>query len=219
MSVQKVSLIQGTDEWLEWRKRGIGASEISACIGENPYCSPKQLLNKKLGINTKKDSDFSLSRMERGRNLEPLIRDEYINQTGNWVEPVCVFNEKYPWLLASLDGLSEDGKLVVEIKAPSNKVHGEALDGKVVGYYYWQVLGQLLVADAELGHFVSYSDDPAFGIDTLAIVPVERNKLKEFTIIDRTKRWWDDFLRQRELHEKFRRFRSEIDGSPKEDCQ
>lgn len=215
MAMKKISLEQGTDEWLQWRNGGIGASEVSAAIGKNKYQSPKMLLNKKLGYKKDSFSDFSQTRMQRGKDLEPLVREMYQGLTGIKSEPVCVVNDKYPWLLASLDGLSECEKIVLEIKCASNKVHEMALEGQVVDYYYWQVLAQLIVTEADYAHYVSYSDDDWFGNhQRLAIVRVDRDKLQEYSLISKTKLWWENFLKQKELKERAEKFRAELKKKP-----
>ena len=47
MSYIKVSIQQGTKEWLEWRSQGIGASDAPAIMGENPWKRPETLLQEK----------------------------------------------------------------------------------------------------------------------------------------------------------------------------
>ena len=33
----KIDLVQGTNEWLDWRKGGVGGSDIGTIMGLNPY--------------------------------------------------------------------------------------------------------------------------------------------------------------------------------------
>ena len=73
--------------------------------------------------------------MQRGKTLEPLARRAYVSHTSIDVEPVCVQSLAYPWMRASLDGLSADGRRVVEIKCPGEKDHQLAGSGSVPGKY------------------------------------------------------------------------------------
>lgn len=193
-----IDLEQTTDKWLQWRLGGIGASEAASILNENPWCSSTQLLNKKLGTKSdEKVSNFSNSRMRRGRDLEPFIRTLYTAFTGIKAEPLCCQSEEFPWMLASLDGLSECKKIVVEIKAPNRETHNKALAGIIPSHYYWQVLHQLIVTDAEKAHYVSYSDAKQYLLeDQLALVVMERDPEKEKRLIEEEKRWWDWFQEQ-----------------------
>ena len=42
-----VKIQQGTREWLEWRHRGIGASDASTIMGENRFKDAVELLQEK----------------------------------------------------------------------------------------------------------------------------------------------------------------------------
>jgi hypothetical protein len=54
--------------------------------------------------------------MTRGKDLEVEARAAYIKEVGKTVKPACVENIKNPWLRASLDGISNDGKTILEIR-------------------------------------------------------------------------------------------------------
>jgi len=200
MAMTKIELEQGTDNWLQWRNAGIGASEAASVLDKNPWCSSTMLLNKKLGTKAEKFSKLSQSRMQRGKDLEPRIREIYTAFTGIKCEPVCCASTKYPWMLASLDGLSECGEIVVEIKAPNSESHIKALNENVPEHYYWQVLHQLVVTDARIGHYVSWCDARQFlPEDQLAIVKVERDPEKEQYLIDREREWWEWYSNQKAI--------------------
>ena len=49
MPYTRITLEQGTAEWLAWRTQGIGASEAPAILGENPWKSRRALLAEKTG--------------------------------------------------------------------------------------------------------------------------------------------------------------------------
>ena len=62
------------EEWLAARCQGVTASEIAVLLGISPYDSPFSLYHRKRGtIDAQADSDM----MERGRVLEPYIRDKF----------------------------------------------------------------------------------------------------------------------------------------------
>ena len=103
-----VELQQNTSEWHAWRHKGIGASDANKAISKRGM-SRAQLLEEKRASEPPKDS-FSNEAMDTGTKLEPKARRRYNEKYGAKVRPVCVQSTQYPWLRASLDGLSEDGQ-------------------------------------------------------------------------------------------------------------
>ena len=107
--------------------------------------------------------------MQRGKRLEPLARLAYVNHTGIDVEPVCVQSREHPWMRASLDGLSADGRHVVEIKCPGEKDHRLAASGCVPEKYYAQL--QHILAVTGLGEIYYWS----FRFDHTVLLKVDRD--------------------------------------------
>ena len=81
-------------------------------MGDNRFQSPSELLyQKKNKINTEPNE-----KMRLGTSLEPEARDLYIEETGMLVEPLCLQSKEYSWLIASMDGITDDCSHIVEIK-------------------------------------------------------------------------------------------------------
>lgn len=85
-------------------RRGIGASEIAAIAGLNPFESPWDVWLRKTGQAPEKDST---SPMEWGNRLEPAIRQKYVDDTGSmiWVPPESMFHGELDWARATPDGI------------------------------------------------------------------------------------------------------------------
>lgn len=150
--------LQGSDEWLEWRKTRIGASDASAILGINPWKTPYQLWEEKLGL---RDSDTINSRMQRGINLEPKARECFEEMEGTKVEPRVIIHPENEWMVASLDGYGElDGrKFAVEIKCNGYKNHQEAIEGRIPDYYQCQMQHQMAVTGLEWMYYFSYDGE------------------------------------------------------------
>jgi len=137
--MRTVDLEQGTEKWLEWRKDKITASDVAKICNKSPYGTPYSLWLEKKGITQAKPFN---NNMQYGSMMEPFIRSYIEEKTGVGYIPVCVESEKYPFIAASLDGISFDNDLI-EIKCCSREVFEKAQQGEVVEHYLIQVLAQL----------------------------------------------------------------------------
>jgi len=147
------SLVPNTKEWEEMRKEKIGASDAPIIMGVSPYDTPYSLWQKKLDL----IPQTQLTRpMERGHNLEPRARAQVEERLGQTLFPQVKFHDSMPWMMATLDGLSEDKQTLVEIKCPGEKDHQTALAGKIPDKYYPQVQHQLEVCQLEKGYYFSF---------------------------------------------------------------
>lgn len=68
-----------TKEWLAWRQKGLGASDVPTILGVNPYRSPLELWAEKRGI---LEVDFTGNRFTTmGHRMEPVIASLYEEET------------------------------------------------------------------------------------------------------------------------------------------
>lgn len=147
-------LRQGSENWLEWRRNGIGASDAPAIMGENPWKTPDQVLAEKLGLSS--CINVSNSVMDRGSALEPEARRRYEKTFGVRVKPECVKSVTRDWLRASLDGLSHDTRLVLEIKCGESVYKFTASRLRPPRYYYGQLQHILAVTGYDSIDFWCY---------------------------------------------------------------
>jgi putative phage-type endonuclease len=91
------------DEWLEWRRGGIGASDVAGLLGLSKWSSPFTIWCDKLGLSPPSEDS---ERMRMGRRMEPVLRDEFMDRTHLYVagEQSAVTSEEHPWARATLDG-------------------------------------------------------------------------------------------------------------------
>ena len=149
---RRVELCQGSERWLAWRRNGIGASDAPAIMGENRFKSRSRLLNEKITNPKVRLND----KMKEGTALEPEARKSFENQLGVDVAPVCLESTIYPWFKASLDGLSGDGAVVVEIKCGESAYEHVNTHGTVPKYYYGQLQHILAITGLSTIHFWNY---------------------------------------------------------------
>lgn len=169
-----VTLDQRSDEWLAWRRGGIGASEAAVIMGISPFKTKQELWEQKLGMAPGEPMNPA---MQRGVDLEDEARALFIKMSGMEVFPICGEHEQMPFLRVSYDGITFMGDSGVEIKVPGEKTHLMALSGKVPGYYWCQIQHQMLVGDMEEMKFFSYRPEMPDPGQRGAIITVARDDL------------------------------------------
>ena len=144
-----VQLTQGSLEWHAYRHSRRNASESAAVLGLSPWMTAYQLWLLKTGRSKSKVTHA----MQRGTDMEPLARAAYEEQTGLVMQPLVLEAGDYS---ASLDGMTLEGDLVLEMKCPLRGTRSDlwqdVQDGLVPEHYAVQVQHQLMVAGAELAH-------------------------------------------------------------------
>jgi len=173
---------QGTKEWYSYRREHIGSSDIAAVLGLSPWKTPYQLWLEKTG---RKEESEPNSAMIRGKVLEPKARQVYIDFTGNIIIPNICTSPKWSVAMASLDGISEDGSLIVEIKCPSLNVFNLSLEKVIPPHYLAQIQWQLWVTGAKEAHYFCYLEE---GFSNNVIVKPDLHYQEE--IVSQAKEFW-----------------------------
>jgi putative phage-type endonuclease len=108
---------------------GIGASEISAICSMNPYASPWDVWQSKLGL-APPISDDDSEALEWGHRNEPAIRQKYADTTGAllYVPPESLYHDEHTWARATPDAVV----LVGPVERPR---WSHLVQAKNVGYW------------------------------------------------------------------------------------
>ena len=99
-----------TEEWLRYRRLGIGGSDASTILGINPYNSILRLWEDKTGRYPVEEVENES--MHFGHVMEPVIRKEFERRTGYRVRRsnFILQSTAYPFMLADVDGITRDGE-------------------------------------------------------------------------------------------------------------
>jgi putative phage-type endonuclease len=159
-----LKLEQGSAEWLSWRKTVITGTDASIIMGNNPWETPYQCWQRKLGLIEDKKSNEA---MERGKRLEPEARAQFIEKYGIEMNPEVVESSEFEFLGASLDGIDILGNSLLEIKCGGSKLHDMASRGEIPEYYKDQMQHQLLVTGAEKCYYYSFDGTEGICIEVL----------------------------------------------------
>lgn len=161
MKIQKLK--QGSQDWLRWRRMHLTASDASSILGVNPFKSILQLYEEKVFEIEQEDNDL----MAEGRRLEPIALEQFQEETDYIMFPVVVESSEIDWMGASLDGMTIDQKVFVEIKCGQGSYVKMTKD-KIDDFYIAQMQHQLAVTGHDTCYYYCYNDHLKHGI--LAIV-------------------------------------------------
>ena len=146
-----INLQQRSEEWFEYRKKKIMASEAPIILGVSPYKTIEELEQEKVFGSIQQNFPW----MQRGIDLEPFALHMFERETGLTMFP-CVGEHENGWMAASFDGMTLDEDVVVEIKCPGKKDHQLALEGKIPEKYIPQLQHQLYVSGLEIIFYFSF---------------------------------------------------------------
>ena len=172
-------------QWLEERRKGIGGSDIAAVMGLSPWKTAYQVYQEKRKEVANWEGNEAT---DWGKRMEPAIRQWYSDTTGRSVRvpEKIITHSRYPFMLASIDGFTDDPLRGLEIKtARSVKGWGEPGSNEIPDYYILQVQ-----------HYMTVTAFPVFdvavsiggGSPVLYEVPEDR-ELQEM-IIDACAAFW-----------------------------
>lgn len=144
------------NEWREFRRAGVGGSDIATLFKLNPYKSELALFLEKVGEIETPD----LSENEAvywGKTLESVVADEFKKRTGYEVNelPFVLAHEKYSFMLANIDReiTDENGKKgVLECKTTSAYKLQDWTSDNIPFNYLLQVQHYLAVTGYDFGY-------------------------------------------------------------------
>jgi putative phage-type endonuclease len=158
-------LPQGSEEWMQFREGRFGSSEVAVLFRVSQYDDIGSLWRRRVGLEEKQKTDG----MIRGNEMEPYARALYERVTGNEMEQMVLIHPDYPWMHSSLDGISKDRSVLVEIKTAKTAQNWQRFtkDNKVPDFRLPQIQQQLAVANAVFGttkaHYWCFYDDKHYG--------------------------------------------------------
>lgn len=169
MAVFREDLVQGTDEWLEWREEGsVGGSDLAALFGISPYKTKRELYFQKSGISTpQKISSYVAN---RGHKTEEALRVMYSEKLGMGFEPVCV--EFDHGLFVSLDGYNKKYGMI-EFKQVGKDVFKEIENGTIPPHHEIQVQAGILATSSKKGLYCAGYYEKVDGKEVLHSISIE----------------------------------------------
>ena len=176
------------EEWLRWRTKGIGGSDVSVIAGINPFRSIFQLWLEKTGQAEPEETENDHTHF--GNVLEPVVKREFSKRTGLKVRAkrALLQSEEYPFMLADLDGvIYENGKMNLFEAKTASAYKQEIWERGVPEEYMLQVQHYMAVTGAEKTYLAALVGGNRF---YWKVVPRDEQKIAE--IIAMEKAFWEE---------------------------
>ncbi|MDY5701040.1 MAG: YqaJ viral recombinase family protein [Lachnospiraceae bacterium] len=132
------------EDWLNYRRQGIGGSDAAAIMGVSPFCTKRDLYYDKCGIAPAMDEEESnWVAKEVGHRLEDLVAEIFSKKTGLKVFPIRKMfrHPLYPFMLADVDYFIEfpDGSIgILECKTTNYNCQDKWANNSVPVNYEYQ---------------------------------------------------------------------------------
>ena len=176
------------EEWLRWRTKGIGGSDVSVIAGVNPFRSIFQLWLEKTGQVEPEETENDNTHF--GNVLEPVVKKEFSKRTGLKVRAkrALLQSEEYPFMLADLDGvIYENGKMNLFEAKTASAYKQEIWEKGIPEEYVLQVQHYMAVTGAEKTYLAALVGGNRFYWKV-----VRRDEQKIAEIIALEKAFWEE---------------------------
>lgn len=136
------------EDWLRYRKLGIGGSDAGAICGLNPYSSAISVF---LDKTSQEIDNYDNEAMRQGRDLEDYVAKRFTEATGLKTRRVnaIYYNEKYPHLQANVDRMIVGNNIGLECKTTNILNADKWKDGDVPAHYQIQCNHYMAVTSAK----------------------------------------------------------------------
>ena len=192
---------QRSPAWFKWRQSRIGASDAAIILGVNNFKSIGQLLDEKLGTRPPEEENAA---MKRGNDYEEKARLAFENETGHVVFPQVCVHPEYDWMVASLDGMTIEKDIVVEIKCPGMMVAHETFKfRKIPEYYIPQLQHQMAVTGVDKIYYYSFFEGGGACEKFTCLITCERDQSFIDNMIEKEKQFYNLLIQGKGLLECF----------------
>jgi len=163
------------ENWHEWRKAGLGASDAPVVMNVSPYKTRFQLWEEKLGLSEHKMNEYMAN---KGHEMEIVARQKYESLYKKEMPVFFCEHPDFPFVRASLDGY--DGETILEIKYVGKDDYG-----KIPDRYYPQLQHQLLASGSDVVHYCGFN-----GTD-IHVIEIRRDEEYIRKLLEELKKFWD----------------------------
>lgn len=188
------------EEWLDYRRLGIGGSDVAAIMGISPFATIKDLYYDKIGVKPMIDEgESNWVAKEVGHRLEDLVAMIFSKKTGLEVFPVRkMFRHPfYPFMLADVDYFIRfpDGSIgILECKTCNYNAKDKWADDGIPENYVLQVRHYMAVMNIKKAYIAClYGNNENEFVYRI----LERDEMEEQELIDQEEYFWHEYVEKK----------------------
>ena len=187
------------EEWLDYRRQGIGGSDVAGIMGISPFRTARDIYYDKLGIATVEDEPENWVALEMGHLLEDLVAKIFHKKSGLEIYQIKKMfqHPKYPFMLADVDyfvRLPDGTTAILEIKTTNYNAKDHWWeDGRETVPVYYEVQGRhyMAVMDADIVFFCCLYGNTE---DDVIIREIKRDMEYEQEMIYLEQSFWENHV-------------------------
>ena len=143
------------DQWLSWRRKGIGGSDVAVALNSSPYRTARDLYYDKIGVVMSDDGPDKSITFQIGHLLEDVVAQIFAKKTGLSVyEDHWMYQHPFfPFLIADVDRfvtLPDGRKAILECKTAHYDMQFKWANGAVPRHYELQVRHYMSVMNIDV---------------------------------------------------------------------
>ena len=187
------------EEWLDYRRQGIGGSDVAGIMGISPFRTARDIYYDKLNIATVEGEPENWVALEMGHLLEDLVAKIFHKKSGLEIYQIKKMfqHPKYPFMLADVDyfvRLPDGTTAILEIKTTNYNAKDHWWeDGRETVPVYYEVQGRhyMAVMDADIVFFCCLYGNTE---DEVIIREIKRDMEYEQEMIYLERSFWENHV-------------------------
>lgn len=188
------------EDWLSYRRKGIGGSDVAAIMGISPFATIRDLYYDKIGVTpVVEEEESNWVAKEVGHRLEDLVAEIFSKKTGLEVFPVRKMfrHPLYPFMLADVDFFIRfpDGSYgILECKTCNYNARDKWDNDSIPANYVYQVRHYLATMNMNKAYIACLygNNDSEFVIRS-----IERDDREEEEIIEQESYFWKEYVEKK----------------------
>jgi putative phage-type endonuclease len=176
------------EDWLAFRRTGIGGSDAAAILGLNPYFSPFDVYADKLGLRPDQDDNEA---MRQGRDFEDYVARRFMEQENKKVRRVnaILTSEKNFFMIGNVDRLvvGEDAGLECKTTSVLNKEKFNM--GEYPPNYYAQSVHYMAVTGAQKWYIAVLVLNKGFHV-----FEIQRDENEIAALVEAERQFWENHV-------------------------
>lgn len=194
-------------EWLSWRRKGIGGSDVAAALGLSPYRTKRELYYDKVGIAPVVQGEDKSITFQVGHLLEDVVAQIFAKKTGLTVfrDQMMYQHPLFPFMLADVDRflyLPDGTKAILECKTAHYDTQFLWANDSVPRHYELQVRHYMSVMNINVAYIACLFSNSE---KDFVWRKIERDLDEEESTILELQDFWTQYVGNRKeppLHEK-----------------